>query len=290
MNARPARLLVLTAAICAVSVAGFSGVAFAADPAPDPNATPLQDIVALISSHGWLPLFAFALLYARKLCGPDSKFPINVPPTWLPTVSAFFGLLYGGVSSYEKGTPLGTAALTCVVLAGSSGFFDGLLTAIFNHGAAPKWAQALVALVDDLTGGGTNATKSGQAVKATGPAAPVSSTAAKVTGIVGALLLVFGLGGTATSTTACKGGSILPVSENVVAVVLADLERGDSYAQIASDVCKALGGNAPTDAVCAGAETLVQDVIQYLIDTGTISPPAVARGREYLAAHPKVAK
>lgn len=61
-------------------------------------------------------------------------------------------------------------------------------------------------------------------------------------------------------------------------------------AQIASDVCKAMGGSASTDAVCAGAETLVQDVILYLVDSGTISPPALARGREYLAAHPKVAK
>lgn len=148
------RLLLLAPFACALTLAALAGTAHAQGPAPDPGSTPLQDIVALISAHGWLPLFALALLYVRKLCSPDSKFPIPVPAQWLPTVSAFFGLLYGLVSSIEKGTALGTAVLTCVVLAGASGFFDGLLTAIFNHGAAPKWAQAIVFLVDDLTGGG----------------------------------------------------------------------------------------------------------------------------------------
>ena len=176
-------------------VAAFCGTAFAQPVIPLAPATssPLEEIVSLISAHGWLPLFALGLLYARKLCGPDSKFPITVPATWLPTVSAFFGLAYGAVSSIQNGTALGQALLSCVVLAGGSGFFDALCTAIFNHGAAPKWAQSLVFLIDDLSGGNTNTTTAGKVAKA---------VAVKV----GAAALVLGLGGLLGGTVATQTG------------------------------------------------------------------------------------
>ncbi len=157
--------------------------------------SPLQDIVALVSSHGWLPLFGFALLYARKLCGPDSRFPITLPAQWLPSVSAFLGLVYGVVSALQNGTPIGSAILSCIVLAGGSGFFDGILTAIVNHGAAPKWAQAAVFLIDDLSGGNTNATTAGKIAKAV--AVKASMTALVLLGLGGLL------GGTVATQTGC---------------------------------------------------------------------------------------
>jgi len=113
----------------------------------------------------------------------------------------------------------------------------------------------------------------------------LAGQAAKAAGPVAGLLLMIG----ALSTSACKG-SVLPAFMNVVQVVETDISAGKTDAQIASDVCAALGGSATTDAVCAGVETIVQDAIVYLIDTGALTGPALQRGQQYLTAHPKAAK
>jgi hypothetical protein len=74
----------------------------------------------------------------------------------------------------------------------------------------------------------------------------------------------------ALCTASCKG-PVLPAAENIVSVVLADLQANKTDAQIASDVCSALGGTSATDAICASVETVVQDVATYLIDAGLVS-------------------
>lgn len=115
----------------------------------------ITDLVSALGSHNYLALFILLALYARKLSGPDSKFPLDIPPAWAPTVTATFGLVYGVLASHQGGQSWGTAALTGFVTAGSTGFLDGLLTAIFNHGNAPGWARAIVFIVDDITGSGS---------------------------------------------------------------------------------------------------------------------------------------
>ena len=246
-----ARLLVQCAVLFALLCLFAEAVAYA-QPTPTPNAPPLQDIVALISAHGWLPLFALGLLYARKLCGPDSKFPITIPPTWLPSVSAFFGLAYGVVSSLVNGSALGPALLLCAVAAGGSGFFDGLLTAIFNHGAAPRWAQALVFLFDDLTGGATNATKAGQAAKAAAPAATGPATPGTVAkaagGALSALLVVLGLGAIIETQAGCPQaqaaiGPGIAFVECVVGKYLTE-PAGTPMPTVVADEIAACGGDA----------------------------------------------
>lgn len=112
----------------------------------------ITDLVTALQSHNYLALFILLALYARKLSGPDSKCPINIPPTWAPTVTAAFGLVYGVLASRQSGLSWGEAALNGFVTAGSTGFLDGMLTAIFNHGNAPSWARAIVFIVDDITG------------------------------------------------------------------------------------------------------------------------------------------
>jgi hypothetical protein len=106
--------------------------------------------------------------------------------------------------------------------------------------------------------------------------------AAKATAAVG---LFLGLG---TTQLACSQ-PVLPLVTNVANVVLNDLKAGDSDVQIDSDVCKALGGSATTDAVCAGVTVVVNDAIAILIDTGILTGTALDRGKSYLAAHPVVA-
>jgi len=73
----------------------------------------------------------------------------------------------------------------------------------------------------------------------------------------------------------------------VLQVVEADVQAGDAPAQIDSDVCKALGGSATTDAICAGVTVLVQDALQLLLDGGKLTPAQVATANAYYAAHPK---
>jgi len=72
------------------------------------------------------------------------------------------------------------------------------------------------------------------------------------------------------SLTGCKG-PIFPEIQAVEQVVAADLEAGKTDAQIASDVCAALGGTSTTDAICGGVATLITDVVMVLLDTGVLS-------------------
>lgn len=113
---------------------------------------PLSDLLALIQSQHWLGLILFATLIVRKWTGPDSKFPIVIDPRWQPTVTAAGGLVYGFVAALQQGQPIGTALLVMAVSAGTGGFVDGTLIAIFDHDNAPKWAKAIVFIFDDLTG------------------------------------------------------------------------------------------------------------------------------------------
>jgi hypothetical protein len=126
----------------------------------------LTDLIALIHSGHWLPLIALATLIARKWTSPDSKFPITIPPTWQPTVTAAGGLVYGLVSALQTGQSVGMALVGMAIAAGSGGFLDGVLTAIFDHDNAPVWARSIVFIFDDLTGKGPPpAPKSAAAVR-----------------------------------------------------------------------------------------------------------------------------
>lgn len=94
------------------------------------------------------------------------------------------------------------------------------------------------------------------------------------------------LAAAALGISGCKG-PIGPQIVDVAGIVLADLEAGDSPSQIASDVCKAFGGNAATDAVCADVPTVIATIITDLIEKGKLSPTGEARARLTLAAmHP----
>ena len=88
----------------------------------------------------------------------------------------------------------------------------------------------------------------------------------------------------AVALVACNQ-PVLPTVDKILNVVSADLQAGDSDPQIASDVCKALGGSAPTDAVCADVTVLVEDAVTILIDSGAISGVALSNGRAYQARH-----
>ena len=95
------------------------------------------------------------------------------------------------------------------------------------------------------------------------------------------------LGLSAAVLVACNQ-PVLPTIDKVINVVTADLQATPpaSDSQIDSDVCKALGGSAATDAVCADVPVLVADAIAILIDTGTIAGPAMSNARAYQARHP----
>jgi hypothetical protein len=117
--------------------------------------TVLSQIVSAISAGHYLALIVIVSLYVRKLASTASAFPfLNIPTTWLPTISAAGGLVYGVASSIQGGEAVGASFLDCAAAAASSGFLDGLLTAIFAAHAAPAWARAIVGAFDNIAGGG----------------------------------------------------------------------------------------------------------------------------------------
>lgn len=56
-----------------------------------------------------------------------------------------------------------------------------------------------------------------------------------------------------------------PEVGNIVSIVAKDFAAGDGEAQIASDVCAALGGTASTDVICSDVATVIADAIGLLL-------------------------
>jgi hypothetical protein len=101
--------------------------------------------------------------------------------------------------------------------------------------------------------------------------------------------MLLAVGTLVVSQAACKQ-PVLPLIAQIGNVVLTDLQQGKTDVQIDSDVCGALGGSATTDAVCANVTLLINDAIQFLIDSGQLNGVALERGQSYMAAHLVAAK
>ena len=233
--------------------------------------TVLQQILDALKTGHYLPLIIILTLYVRKLASADSKFPISIPTTWLPSVSALGGLAYGFEVSIQNGASIGAALLGAIGVGASTGFFDGLMTAIFAHGQAPAWAKAIVFLVDDVAGGGGAA--GGAAGGATGskpvnaapkPADPPKALRGR---LVFAMCLV-GLMGCSTLT------ALIPEMTTIENKICADLAANDTDVQIVNDVETILGASSTVEAV----SDLVLTTITNLINSGLLAkhyPPAV---------------
>ena len=202
-----------------------------------------------------------------------------IPTAVFPWLGALLGLAAGVVTGLQGGDTIAIAIGQALVTTLTGGIAAMHLQFVSGRdpvvsGGPPKPSPTKQSVVE------VPATQ----IEAKAPAARRGMIRGALVGAVSALLVVALL-----VQPACKG-SALPVAENIVAVVLADLQAGKSDAQIAADVCAALGGSSATDAVCSGAEQLVADVIVYLIDSGTISNPALANAQAYQARHPAAAK
>ena len=205
---------------------------------------------------------------------------VTVPKAYVPylTVLAAFGTSVGAALSQ------GDAVLPAILFA-----FLGLATGtgLSHHFGTPARTQSMT---DGNSGkppasGGTTADKkdavSAAADKLTPPAAHRGFLKAGLLGLASAILVVC-----AVMLSGCNQ-PVLPVFEQVVAVVEQDIQNNVSDSQMASDVCKAMGGTATTDAVCAGVEVVIQDAVQLLIDSGVLSGNSLARAKSYMGDHPK---
>lgn len=121
------------------------------------------------------------------------------------------------------------------------------------------------------------------------PSAKPSVNASAVKAAAATTILLLALGaGIVTTQTACAQ-PVLPTIVKVEQVVEADLAAGVSDSQLASDVCKALGGSATTDAICANVPALISDAVALIIDSGVLGDPAVPNAQAYMARHPQAA-
>lgn len=243
----------------------------------------LTDLIALLSSHNWLGLIALVTLLLRKWTTADSKFPITIPPTWQPTVTAAGGLAYGLVTALQQGESWGTALLSMAIAAGTGGFLDGLLTAIFDHDNAPVWARSIVFIFDDLTGGGPP--PKGAALErikklSSRPPPPPNAGRVGLARLVSrtAMILVVMVGGEVaiTALVDCTPAQ-QALQTQIEQTVLADLAEGKTRAQILEDVGRLLAGQPGADVGLA-----VADAISFLIDIGVIPPNVLPAAKEML--------
>lgn len=158
----------------------------------------MNDIVTFLTSHNYLALALFLIVYARKLASPDSSFPVTIPTQWLPVVTGGLAMAYAGVNDIVQQKHLLNAVLDSLEVGGSIGVADALLTAIFASGNAPKWARAIVFIFDDLTGGSTQGKGGGQA--------PPKPPTAVATSMLATTVLVASL----ACASCIKNGQIVP--------------------------------------------------------------------------------
>lgn len=251
------RLLPLMSALF---VLGCSSLAFAQS-APVTPVTALTLTTGLVAGLGLLAGFITNTLNS----GGSILGVKTLPKTWLPYLS-LGGTFLGGFT-----TQVTVGLSTTSVFNGCLMGFYGLLGHTVGVTARQGITAHLVARV--------------QPGSSSDPTKPGPAAIAVASGLAALLVLV----GIASTQPACTSASV-PTFLNLVSVVEKDLQAGDGDPQILSDVCKALGGSAPTDAVCGDVAVVVADVITYLIDSGAISGTATKRGLEFLAAHPKVSK
>jgi hypothetical protein len=236
-----------------------------------------------------------------RIVSPTLHLEIDLWHVLLTLGAAFWGGFQGYIQSHASSIP---AAL---------GDKSAAETLIANAVAYALVAVVLMAKQSFLKqiGGGTggnasNATPPTDPATPPPPPPPVVSTRSRFSppnapaflmaltiGAVAVFSAVFLIG----STTACNPPKT-PLLSTLEQTVENDLAKGDSDAQIASDVCSDLGGTALTDAVCAGAWILASDIVTTLLDLDAINSsdagppstqlPAKVRyaARAFLTRHP----
>jgi hypothetical protein len=263
-------LLPVTLAVLLLPAAALAQPAPA--PAPVQSLSPSTMVIALL---GILAGYVTHSIQTGSLFGIKT-----IPTTWLPYLTLLGGFLTPFVTTISGAPQATEVAWFNALLAGLLGL-GGVATGVTVKQAVDARKRGQTPPEPPATSGSPSerdaVTKAADALKP--PAAHRGALRAGLVGAVSALLVVALL-----MQPACKG-SALPVAENIVAVVLADLQAGKSDSQIAADVCAALGGLSATDAVCSGAEQLVADVITYLVDSGTLSSSALANAQAYQARH-----
>jgi hypothetical protein len=224
----------------------------------------LSDLLALASAKNYLAIVLLLALYARKLVGPDSKFPISLSPNWRPTVTAAIGLVYVFVVALQGGKSLPMAGLDAFAVAATTGFADGLLTAIFNHAAAPSWARALVFIFDELGGGSAPGAGGGA-----GLAAVAASTYA-----IGWRLFAIMFGGTGLILALAFVASLAGCTQQQV-------KQAQSIAiKLTDDACQ-LEAQDPNEPAFVAVACIVEgSLVHVLVPTGslaTVLPKAAAQ-------------
>lgn len=194
----------------------------------------LNTFLAAFQTHNWLALVMLFAVYLRVLLSPTSKYMLDLAPNWRPLPVAVAGCVITVDAALQAHQAVQTAAIAGFVGLVASGFFDGLLAAMFGSAAnAPGWAKWLVGVIDDAgaaTGGGGSSSVKKDVVTAAAdklmpPNAHRGFLKASAAGALSAVLVVL--------LSACpKAVTALPPAEACVTAVLADALAGLTFAQI----------------------------------------------------------
>lgn len=177
----------------------------------------LTDLTTAFAAHNWLLLVMMVAVYARTLAGSQSKFPINLPPNWLPVFSGLAGAVVTSDSALMQGKSTGASVLLGVVGFVGGGFLDGMVSAVFGDATkAPTWAKAIVFLVDDVVGGsggsGPNITTIAVPTNESASSKANTNSAAMTRGFVlSARMLVLSI-----VAVACANGVPTPATQAVI--------------------------------------------------------------------------
>ncbi len=270
----------------------------------------LGDILQAIGQHNWLALLLIVAVYLRTIFSEKSSFPVNIPPNWRPVFVGLAGGIVTDVTAMQSGMAWAPALLSGAIGLVVSGFFDGLLAAIFGSAAsAPSWARAIVMVIDDLGGhppaGGANlhfgvgrGSKSppGMSPPPSAPRIAVGWRAPLRSGIwAGGLVLAVFVVGAAAPPQAAPGATraalraaasmgtlaasgqgcqnwqaVFPELAKIGDIVVIDLQAGKLPEQIEADVVSALCP-APAATLCVDGVVVLNDVVTWLLESGLLA-------------------
>jgi hypothetical protein len=294
LAAAPLAIVMTIAATC------FGQVA----PAPAPDLPPglnVTDVLNAIAQHQWLALVLLVAVYLRKLLSPGSAFPWTVPVNWRPAIVGAAGLVVAVVSSKQAGSSWESSLVIGATGGALTTFLDGLVVALFGSpAAAPSWAKAILAIIEDVapppppaSGSGGGVSKAPlSAVVNEPPKPPPASARTRVGSRVARVVWPWALGGAGlagavgmgaipvagvVATGAAAEGCTAAQWANTLTAIQTVLQYISTYIPLAQSIWSWVIGLLPA-AVQPAAQAAFNDAIGTLEGTAAAAQDAIAAG------------
>ena len=108
-------------------------------------------LLAALQHSPYLAALALISMLARAWVTDRSAFPLTLPASWQPVITALAAAALNATASLQAGIGWQVVVMTSLAWAASTGFLDGILVAAWGDPKkAPIWARWAVMIFDDV--------------------------------------------------------------------------------------------------------------------------------------------